>query len=188
MRALRLAACLTLTLAAGSGCSSSGDQPAPTPTATTSATASPTSSTVYVPSGVPSVAGTSSYAYDDGKDATPQPRLTLDEPARASAIETGTKAMQLYSRRNVSAEKWWADLVPLMTQQAAQAYRGTDPKRVPPLKITGTGKLTPASRPLSARVSVPTSLGEYLVILARTEEAPMWRVDRIVPPESMGEV
>lgn len=111
----------------------------------------------------------------------------LDDAAKASAVETGTQVMRLFARRDVPAEQWWHDLVPLMTAQAQQAYRHTDPKNVPPTRITGTSTLTPASKALAARVSIPTDAGVYLVILARTDDSPAWLADRIMPPESFGE-
>ena len=95
--------------------------------------------------------------------------------------------MTLFARRAVSAARWWNDLVPLMTSRAAQAYKYTDPRNVPPTKITGDVNLTPASTPLVARVSVPTDAGVYLVILSRTDADPTWLAERIMPPEGAGD-
>jgi len=126
---------------------------------------------------------------DDGSTQPPQTNapLVLDDASKAGAADTGAEVMRLFARRDISPDQWWRDLVPLLTAQAQQAYRYTDPKNVPPTKVTGPSMLTPASKALAARVSVPTDAGVYLVILARTDDSPTWLADRIMPPESFGE-
>ena len=127
--------------------------------------------------------------YDDGSTGTPVPgsTLALDETSRAEALARGESVMRLFARRDVDAEQWWTDLAPLLTPAAVQAYRYTDPRNVPPTKLTGKAALTPASTPLVARVSVPTDAGVYLVLLARTDQSPQWLADRIMPPEGSGD-
>jgi len=126
---------------------------------------------------------------DDGSTGTPLPgsTLVLDEASKAAATDAGVKVMTLFARRAVPASTWWNDLVPVMTGQAAQAYRNVDPANVPATKVTGPGKVTPASTPQVARVSVPTDAGVYLVILSRTDQDPRWLADRITPPEGAGD-
>lgn len=134
------------------------------------------------PSGVPEMR-------DDGSTGSPLPgsTLVLDDTSRSDAIAAATKVMALFARRGVSAEQWWHDLVPLMTAKAAQAYKDTDPANVPPTKVTEAAKVTPASTPQVARVSVPTDAGVYLVILSRTDQSPNWLTERITPPEGAGD-
>lgn len=113
--------------------------------------------------------------------------LTLDPAATSAASATATKAMGLFARRDVSAARWWRDLVPLLSPAAAQAYRYTDPRNVPPTTVTGPGVVTRDSTGQLARVAVATDVGSYLVILSRsTDTPPAWRVERFVPPESLG--
>lgn len=95
--------------------------------------------------------------------------------------------MRLFSRRTVPSSAWWSDLEPVLTPGARQAYQGTDPRNVPAAKITGPAKLTPASTARVARVSVPTDVGAYLVILTRSPDRPTWLAERIMPPENIGE-
>lgn len=186
-----VSAAVALSLAAALTACSSSTSPAPStstsaPSSSTSQSSTSTSG-VVIPSGVPTASPSATVENDDGSDQTPGAPLVLDDAAKASALATGTKVMHLFARRNAPAATWWSDLVPLLTAQAQQAYQGTDPRNVPPTKITGEAKLTPASKAQVARVSVPTDVGVYLVILARTPDQPTWLADRIMPPENLGE-
>ena len=174
---LAVGACVATALA---GCSSTPEAPP---------NGSSASSPVAVPSGLTPAPSNVPEQHDDGSTGTPMPgsTLALDDAARASAIERGTKVMTLFARREVSAQQWQAALAPYLTPQAAVAYQYVDPKNVPPTKITGQVTLTPASRPLVARVSVPTDAGVYLVILSRSDQSPTWLADRIMPPEGRGD-
>lgn len=170
-------ACLATALA---GCSSTPEAPP---------TGSSTSAPVTVPTGLSPAPSNVPEEHDDGSTGSPMPgsTLVLDDAARATAIERGTKVMTLFARRDVSATQWQADLAPYLTPQAATAYQYVDPKNVPPTKITGKVTLTPASTPLVARVSVPTDAGVYLVIMSRSDASPTWLADRIMPPEGRGD-
>lgn len=154
--------------------------PAATPTAAGTSIAVPTGLTP-APTGLPEVR-------DDGSTARPQPvsTLRLDDASRKAATDAATKAMTLFARREVPAQRWLDDLAPLLTPPAAQAYAGTDPAKVPPAKVTGRASITPASVSRLARVAVPTDAGVYLVILSRNATDPRWLIERITPPESFG--
>ena len=175
-----LAVVLTCCATVLGGCSSTPEPP----------TSSPSSSVpVTIPSGLTPAPTGVPEQHDDGSTGSPKPgsSLVLDDAARASAIERGTKVMTLFARRDVPATQWQADLAPYLTPQAATAYQYVDPKNVPPTKITGNVTLTPASTPLVARVSVPTDAGVYLVIMSRSDDSPVWLADRIMPPEGSGD-
>ncbi|WP_156911404.1 hypothetical protein [Arsenicicoccus bolidensis] len=163
-----------------SSCNTSA--PAPSDAPSTSADGG-----IVVPIGVSSARPGVEVQNDDGTVQNPatETPLVLDLADKDNAEQTALKVMRFFARRNVSAEQWWADLAPLMTVQAQQAYRDTDPRNVPPTKVTGAAKVTPSSRPQVARVSVPTDVGSYLVILGRTPQDPTWRADRILPPENI---
>lgn len=154
-----------------------------------SAVPAETGTPVVVPSGLSPAPTDVPELLDDGTTASPRPRnsLTLDDSSRTSALALGAKVMTLFARPNISAEQWIADLTPYLSAEAAFAYDGTDPARVPVSEVTGPAKLTPASTAMVARVSIPTDDGIYLVILARTGDDPNWRADRIMAPEGTGE-
>lgn len=126
---------------------------------------------------------------DDGNSLPPQPAgpSVLDAAASASSAALAVKAMRLFARPSAPANRWWHDLEPLLTPDAQTAYRNTDPARVPVTSITGAGTVLSDSVPLVARVSVPTDVGAYLVIVVRTaDRLDQWLVSQIVPPEVIG--
>lgn len=176
---IAVCACATAVLA---GCSGQPAAP-PVGSSTSSAPTLPAASDLTpAPTDAPAL-------NDDGSTGEPRPgsTLVLDAAARVSATAAATKVMRLFARRDVSADQWWNDLVPLLSATAAQAYRSTDPRNVPPTAVTGTGKITPSSTPLVARVAVPTNAGVYLVILSRSDASPTWLAERITPPEGQGD-
>ncbi len=91
--------------------------------------------------------------------------------------------MTAYALPDLSARAWWAGLRPYLTADAQAAYAGTDPARIPTVAVTGPARLTPASSPSLARVTIPTSAGSYLLLLTRGTYRREWLVTRIVAPE-----
>lgn len=179
--AVRIAA--TLCAVALTGCSNSST-PEPPPTGSSTSTSVP----VMIPSDLETAPTDVPELYDDGSTGAPQApsTLVLEDADRASAIERATILMTLFARRDVPAEQWHAELATYLTPKAVVEYQYTDPANVPPTEITGEAALTPASSPGVARVSMPTDVGLYLVIMSRTDENPIWLADRIIPPETVG--
>jgi hypothetical protein len=164
------AAALTLV-----GCSSSDDtttppSSAPTATSSTSTSASPS----------PTAHG-SDHA-DPPAPKTSAPLVTTEATDKA-ARERGVTVMRLFARRNVSAEKWLSDLRPYLTAQAAEDYSYTDPRNVPPTKVTGPGKVIGTDSEYLVYVHVPTDAGLYAVLMSRSETDHEWKAERITPPE-----
>lgn len=91
--------------------------------------------------------------------------------------------MRLFARPGISARAWWADLKPLLSDQAQRDYYGVDPARVPVSKVTGDGRLVELDTALVAIVHVPTNAGLYAVTVSRSSQEPRWVVERITPPE-----
>lgn len=116
---------------------------------------------------------------------TPLPEPTADAD-RSDATVLAVRAMQLYARRDVSAQRWLDELSPLMTQQGAQDLVGTDPINVPPTKVSGPGRSVPMQTDRLATILVPTDAGTYQVLLSRTPEQPQWLVERITSPQGQG--
>lgn len=165
---------LTIAAASVAACS---DPDTPPPTATSSS-----SSLETAPSDAP----------EDRHGATvtpsgPSSSPTWNSAARLSARSTATRAIRLYVRQDVSAEKWWSDLEPLLTTNAAQAYEGTDPTWGSQVKVTGRGKVLDGGSAYLARVHFPTNHGTYLVLLSRASATDPWLVERFTPPEDRGD-
>lgn len=207
--AAKVACAVAAVMVLSTGCSSGGETSEPAPEA--AATAEPAATTVPSAEATPaqpSVAASSEYTtpnladilatmeraptdvpeqYHDGSTGRPHlgTAFVLDDESRASAIEVGTKVMELYARPDVPADQWLRDLSEYLTFDATQAYQYVDPQNVPIRKVTGEANLTPASGDTVARVNVPTELGGYLVIVVRNDEHPNWEAEQIIPPETV---
>lgn len=184
----RLTTLVVVALCSGvalAGCSTADPEPAPT----TPSVASAPSSSMLRPTDISRAPSDVPQQRDDGSTGTPMTgsKLTLDEAAKAEALERGVKVMTLFARRDVSAEQWLNDLVPYLTPQGAMDLRYVDPANVPPTEVTGPAELIPGAIPIYAEVSVPTNAGEYLVIMTRNDESPVWLAARILPPEGFGD-
>lgn len=95
--------------------------------------------------------------------------------------------MRLFARPDVPAGTWWEDLEPYLSPAAQEAYYATDPANVPVTKVTGDVELVDASNELVAIAHLPTDHGLYAVTLSRSPERPAWAVERITPPEDVGD-
>lgn len=162
------AASVFVALAALPGCAG------PTEPQASSPVSSPSASTGATP--------TPGVGSDDSLTPTPG-RLGLDEASRSAALELAETAMGLFARPDVAYEAWWADLQPLLSAPGAAAYATVDPAGIPARHVTGAASLPGWTTPEVARVSVPTDVGSYLVVLSRSDTDPVWRVERFIPPE-----
>ncbi len=121
---------------------------------------------------------------DGATTALPDPsHLGLDEASRSAALELAETAMGLFARPDVPNEVWWADLEPVLSARGAAAYVTVDPARIPVRQVSGPADLPGWTTPEVARVSVPTDVGSYLIIVSRSDADPVWRVERFIAPE-----
>lgn len=150
--ALVLAA--TLTLAA---CSIETPAPAPTPTG-------------------------SAHANEghDEHELVPSPTAT---PDAAAASQAAVDALTAYGDRDQSFDTWFSGLKPHLYETAVDEYSTVNPTRIPVFDITGDAavlELTDSDR--YAVLSVPTSIGDYIVELRRDADADPWGATRFQPP------
>ena len=109
--------------------------------------------------------------------------IAWDEPSKAAALETATKAMTLYARPTVTDKVWIQELGQLLTAQATADYQYVDPANIPAKKITGAGQLTiDESNGFGCHVVFPTNAGDYDVQLLRSAADKPWQVNRFTPP------
>lgn len=118
------------------------------------------------------------------RTATPEPTA---DPDRAEAASVAQKVMVLFARPGVDATRWMKDLEPYLSPQAQQDYQGSNPANVPARKVTARAAVVATDSARLARVHVPTDAGVYLVVLSRSPGDPTWRVERITPPEEVGD-
>ena len=143
------------------------------------------SSPVPSPSASTGMAPTEGVVWSDGSSAAASSpgRLGLDEASRSAALELAETAMGLFARPDVPYEVWWADLEPVLSARGAAAYVTVDPARIPVRQVSGPADLPGWTTPEVARVSVPTDVGSYLVVVSRSDADLVWRVERFIPPE-----
>jgi hypothetical protein len=109
--------------------------------------------------------------------------IAWNEPSKAAALDTATKAMTLYARPAITDKVWIQELGQLLTPQAAADYQYVDPANIPANKITGAGQLKiDENNGFGCHVVFPTNAGEYDVQLLRSEADKPWQVNRFTPP------
>jgi len=143
------------------GCVNQGDAPSPSPSST-------------LPTGLVSTAPTAPV---DTGEVTAAPEAAGD--SQQKAIAAATKVMQTFAQPQLSAEKWWAQLLPLLSQQGGVAYEGTDPSQIPVHQVTGAGTVVPDRTEVSLIVQLLTDAGLYNITLTRPDASAPWLADRI---------
>jgi len=174
-RLLVLAAAAAVTLTAGA-CSSQSleaspveTRPAPSPVPAASATPNPTASNL------------------EQVDPPPAPSPTWDTDSRDAAVEHAAAVMAAFARPEADERSWWAELAPLLTLSAQDAYAFVDPANVPARQVTGAPVLVDESSAWLARVEVPTDVGTYDLLLVRDDGASPWLAEQITPPAALSE-
>lgn len=125
---------------------------------------------------------------EDGA-GTPVPSTapaTARTPAQAALFarykKAAVKFMTAFARPPAStSNRWWATVRPLLSDEAAEAYSGTDPQLVPFTRVTGPPAVIPTDAPASllTAVRIPTDAGLYLVELQTGPDG--MRVTRAIP-------
>ena len=116
-------------------------------------------------------------------DATVAPAPEAGANSQQKAIAAATKVMQTFAQPQLSADKWWAQMLPLLSQQGGVAYEGTDPSQIPVHQVTGAGTVLPDSTEVSLNVQLPTDAGLYNITLTRPDASAPWLADRIRPAQ-----
>ncbi|WP_143277959.1 hypothetical protein [Brachybacterium alimentarium] len=84
------------------------------------------------------------------------------------------------------SEKWWKNFSSHLTPAAQEVWQYTDPGRVPSGKVQGSVELGPVSA-TDAEVAVPSTIGDFQVVLVRETGKDSWKVSAIEPPEEAQE-
>ena len=99
----------------------------------------------------------------------------INDPAAA------TVALETFAQPDLDYDTWWAQMLPLITEQAGIAYANTDPAQIPVRQVTGAGTVLEGSTEVSLIVQLPTDAGLYNVTLTRAGVDAPWLADRIRP-------
>lgn len=120
--------------------------------------------------------------FDTDHEPTEQVEATWDDSVRAAARTTAARAMKAFADVDQSAAAWWEKLSPLLTPQARVVYEDVDPRNVPVRQVTGPAAVVDESSTLLTEVTVPTDVGDYTVMLVRTDGSSPWLAEQIRPP------
>lgn len=154
------------------GCSVNGE---PAGEASSSATPPNFSNLTPLPTG---------YLDEDTRETyMPRTEPKWDASSRKSAVTAGEEAMRLFARPTLDQETWWDEISPLMNDVARKDYAYVQPQSIPANKITGPGKLVDEDSPSVARIEVPTNVGNFVVILNRSDADSPWKIARYIFPE-----
>ena len=165
-------AALSLWLMTGCGA------PAAEPTAGVATSVAPTrAATGTYPTATPG-------AVDDDtlETITAAPSPTWDASSSAAAAKAAEAAMRTFARPSLSAQSWWRDLAPLLTQQARQDYADVDPANIPARRVTGSARIRPTGSGYVVEAKVPTDAGVYTLTLTRKGPTAPWLTSRLTPP------
>lgn len=155
------------------GCTST--QPVnPTPTET------PSGFTAF-PSATPFPSNAIDPETGEGPSAIPAATWTPDD--RQAAVDAAVAALTAYARPDLDAETWWAELSPLLNENARRDYAYVQPRAIQATQVTGVGVITDDTATLIVRVEVPSDVGIYEILLNRRDGASPWLVARFTPPE-----
>lgn len=143
------------------------EQPASTTTPTPAASATtPPAPTPPRPTASPAAPTPTALAATPDQTATSTPDEPVDR--RPSHYEdVAVRFLEAFARPDtrVTAEEWWARVEPMLTEQGAADYAGTDPRNVPFTRVTGPAQLVPSGAPdeLLTVALVPTDAGTFRV-------------------------
>ncbi|MDN5685851.1 MAG: hypothetical protein L0G94_04095 [Brachybacterium sp.] len=166
-------------VALAAGCTGPEDQPEESPTTTSSPAAEETAASDggggeptewdVAPSGeAPQVRG------DEG------PAPAEDGDAEAAAKQA-TNTVEAYFNAE-DPDKWWPAFSKHLTPAAQEVWQYTDPRRVPPGEVQGEATAGPVSA-TDAEITVPSTIGEFQLVLVRESTDDSWLVSAITPPE-----
>jgi hypothetical protein len=149
-------------------------------------TAPPSAESLAAGPVAPTAVPTPDYVLEeDDPDPNPMTSPTPDIDSGARAVQTATATLTAFARPTLDDDQWWAELAPFLSDAARTAYEGTDPANVPVTAVTGPGELGPWESGYLAKVTVPTDVGTYQVLLSRAGQYTPWTVEQITPPEGL---
>jgi len=82
-------------------------------------------------------------------------------------------------------EAWWPEFSQHLTPAAQEVWQYTDPRRVPSGAPKGSAEYGPVSA-TDAEVTVPTTIGDFQLVMVRAEAGDPWKVSYMEPPEEAG--
>lgn len=109
------------------------------------------------------------------------------EAAEGDAEAAGTAAhgaVEAYFATD-DPEAWWPAFSKHLTPAAQEVWQYTDPRRVPSGAPEGSAEYGPVSA-TDAEVTVPTTIGDFQLVMVRADAGDPWKVSYMEPPEEVG--
>jgi len=120
---------------------------------------------------------------NDDELQTLGPLGQLTEQDKADTRRRAVDFLRAYTATDQDPAAWWAGVQPLLSPAAAEDYSYVDPAEVPTLSTpTGDVRVLPDGSSSLVQVQVPTSIGDYVVTLARDGSTSPWLVARADSP------
>jgi hypothetical protein len=137
-----------------------------TPTPAASATTPPVT-TLPRPTVSPAAPTPTALEVTSEPTATSTPDLEPVDRRPSHYEDVAVRFLEAFARPDarVTAGEWWARVEPMLTEQGAVDYAGTDPRNVPFTRVTGPARLVPSAAPaeLLTVALVPTDGGTFRV-------------------------
>lgn len=162
------------------GCSGPADVPEPEPT--TSEARATTTSEPAPPEESPTewdVAPSDEAPPVPGDEGPP-------EAEEGDAEEAGTAAhaaVEAYFATD-NPDQWWSNFSQHLTPAAQEVWQFTDPRRVPTGAPEGSAEYGLVSG-TDAEITVPTTIGDFQLVMVRADSADPWKVSYLEPPEEV---
>ena len=145
---------------------------------------------------------------DDVDEPTPTPTAvqgpdrpegfpTLGEPvgddkadfeSQLAAVQAAETTMTVFATHDRDYNAWWAELSPLLTVEAQEAWAYTDPRMITVSQLTGPAAIVDAPSSTLVIVDVPTDIGTWRLELVRAAEVDTkqgeWKAFTLMPPET----
>lgn len=132
----------------------------------------------------PKATATSSTAPAPAQTPPPPVSAPSGDPLDRTAAQDASRAvLTAWARPDQPYDRWWADLQPLLTDDAQESFSFTDPAAIPPLTITGpAAESENAGDPYVATFYFPTDAGTFGVDVARSPDGGPWQAFSIIFP------
>ncbi|OJV22900.1 MAG: hypothetical protein BGO26_00180 [Actinobacteria bacterium 69-20] len=111
-------------------------------------------------------------------DATPQAVPTPGADHDAGALAQALTTLRAWADSALPADRWRAQLAPLMSAPGLAALAGTDPAAVPVHKVNG-GRVVDAGTAYLAWVAADTDAGTWWVLVSWQPATGQWLTERI---------
>lgn len=124
---------------------------------------------------------------DSAKPGTEISTTSVDPATQDEVVAAASAVLNRWSQPELTYDKWWRNLKPLLTPGGREAYAFTDPQQVPQLADMSADHVVLNPSGATATVWFETSDGVFGVDLSRKDATGKWLANRVVFPgeESM---